>query len=328
MLRRYSSSQRVVSRSRWFVGSSRRRTSAGRDELPREAQPSALAAAQLLERLRARVLRVEAEAVEHGVDARRRRCSRPRARSARGRCRSAPARLRDGSCARAAACSARERSSASSSANGTAAASQTVVAPPKSRCCSRSETRSPGRRAIEPRVGFDAPRSRRRKSVVLPVPLRPTIPQRSPRPKVKEMSWRIGIAAEVDGDAGEGEEAHFPTQSRHSSSAGADGEAIAGSDERLSQEERLFGQLLEPAVVGVVGVPEPELARTACDSRSIECVDAEFLCEAAQLAGGGGTHVQVDEVGLDAPLGEEAQRLAGIGALLRAEDLNFHGGQR
>ena len=37
---------------------------------------------------------------------------------------------------------------------------------------------------------------------------------------------------------------------------------------------------------------------------------------------------EVDEMRLHAPLGEEAQRLAGVGVLLDAEDLNFHGPEK
>jgi hypothetical protein len=75
-------------------------------------------------------------------------------------------------------CSASDRSSASNSASSPAAASHMVVAPPKSRCCSRSDTRNPGCRAMMPRVGCISPVSNR-KSVVLPVPFRPTMPHRS-----------------------------------------------------------------------------------------------------------------------------------------------------
>ena len=37
-----------------------------------------------------------------------------------------------------------------------------------------------------------------------------------------------------------------------------------------------------------------------------------------------GPLLQVDEMGLDPPLGEETERLPGVGALPDAEDLDFH----
>jgi hypothetical protein len=75
----------VVSRSRWFVGSSRRRMSegvemvrrlveeedvGGGDELARQPDPPSLAAAQLVEWLLTSCGRVEAQSLQHRVDPR------------------------------------------------------------------------------------------------------------------------------------------------------------------------------------------------------------------------------------------------------------------
>src|ERR1043166_937246 len=105
---------------------------------------------------------------------------------------------------------------------------------------------------------------------------------------------------------------------------GADGELLAVANERHAQDERLQAQFFEPVLVAEHRRPEAELAeatRVAVDQRG----DAELLREAPQLADGSGPLVQVHEVHLDAALGEESQRRAGVGALADAEDLNLHG---
>ena len=96
------------------------------------------------------------------------------------------------------------------------------------------------------------------------------------------------------------------------------------ADERHPQQQRLLGQLLEPALIAQARGAEPEIgepARLAVDQR----LHAELLREAPELAGRGRALLQVHEVGLDAPFGEEAERLSGLGALPDAENLDFHG---
>ena len=118
-----------------------------RHELSREAEAPALAAAQPLERSSARVDWIEPESVEHRIDARRDRVAALALESLEilrvsleylvAHCRvvlSDPASPDPTS----------DFSSASNSANWPAAASHTVVASPKSRCCSSSDTRKPG----------------------------------------------------------------------------------------------------------------------------------------------------------------------------------------
>src|SRR5690349_2424255 len=103
----------------------------------------------------------------------------------------------------------------------------------------------------------------------------------------------------------------------------AHGELRLVADQRHAEQQRLEGQLFEPAVVGQQRCPEAQLRKApgvAVDERAY----AELLGEAPQLAGRGGALVQIDEVGLDPALGEEAQRGAGVGALADPEDLDFH----
>ena len=121
----------MVSRSRWFVGSSSSSTSAGRHELARQTQD-----VRVRRRSVARpVSFARAPDRSQGHEARRRRagrsCSRPRARSARDPSRICSSAASLESCSRFAACSTSERSRASRSANCPAAASQTVVASAK-----------------------------------------------------------------------------------------------------------------------------------------------------------------------------------------------------
>src|SRR5919198_2006286 len=95
------------------------------------------------------------------------------------------------------------------------------------------------------------------------------------------------------------------------------------ADQRHAEQQRLQGQLLEPALVRQQRRPEAELReafRVAVDQGA----DAELLGEATQLAGRGGPLVEINEVGLDPALGEKAQRGARVGALADAEDLDFH----
>ena len=139
--RRYSSSQRVVSRSRWLVGSSSRSTSAGatscwaRPSRPR-SPPLRLASGRVRASSGSKPSPCEhrVDPGGEGVAALAIEPLEVAVVAGQHLRRAAVARL--GS---AAACSASECSSASSSANAPAAASQTVAAPPKSRCWSMTE---------------------------------------------------------------------------------------------------------------------------------------------------------------------------------------------
>src|SRR5580765_5590824 len=96
------------------------------------------------------------------------------------------------------------------------------------------------------------------------------------------------------------------------------------ADERDPEQQRLLGELLEPAVVAQARGAEPQIgvpARLAIDER----LHAELLRETPELAGRGRAFLQVHEVGLDAPFGEEAEGLSRLAALPDAENLDFHG---
>lgn len=93
-------------------------------------------------------------------------------------------------------------------------------------------------------------------------------------------------------------------------------------DERHPEEQRLFDQLLEPALIGETRVPKAQLAvgaRLMVDQRAY----AELLDEAPQLAGRSSTLDEIHEVRLHAALGKEPQGFSRVRALLNTEDLNF-----
>src|SRR2546422_819493 len=103
----------------------------------------------------------------------------------------------------------------------------------------------------------------------------------------------------------------------------AHGQLLLVADEGHPEEQRLEGELLEPAVIGEQGRLEAELdetPRVAVD----QGLHPKLLREASQLAERRGALVQVDEMGLDAPLGEEAEGGACGGALPDPEDLDLH----
>src|SRR5690606_18684114 len=216
--------------------------------------------------------------------------------------------------------------SARRSAKGEAAASQTVVWPSNARCRSMSEIRSPGSRLTVPSDGSSSP-AITRKSVVFPDPFRPTTPQRSPLPTVKVTSRRIG--APPRWTATEPKAIRLirrvsPLVPRPPLVLGQpDRQPVPGADQGDTEEERLLGELFEPAIVRVVRVPEPELGealRLPGDQR----VDAELLRQSPQLAGRGRAPGQIDEVRPDPSLREEAERLPRVGAFPDAEDLHVH----
>src|SRR5688572_12745395 len=95
------------------------------------------------------------------------------------------------------------------------------------------------------------------------------------------------------------------------------------ANEWNSQQQWLQTQLVEPALVAHARGAEPQV-RVSLRITIDQGRDAKFLREALQLARRRGALVQINEVSLDPPLSEKAQRLARVGALLHAEDLNFH----
>src|SRR5690348_13654936 len=84
-------------------------------------------------------------------------------------------------------------SRAITSRHAAAPASQTVVAPSKARCWSSRACRSPGFRATLPTVGVSSP-VMSLKIDVLPAPLRPMIPHRSPSATVKVTFLKSSVA--------------------------------------------------------------------------------------------------------------------------------------
>jgi predicted alpha/beta-fold hydrolase len=92
---------------------------------------------------------------------------------------------------------------------------------------------------------------------------------------------------------------------------------------RHAEEQWLVSEHFEPAVVRQSRVSEPKFVittRLAVDER----IEAELLDESLELAQRSRALVEIHEMCLDSTLGEESQRLAGLGALFHPEDLNFH----
>ena len=160
--------------------------------------------------------------------------------------------------------------------------------------------------------------------MVFPAPLRPMMPHRSPRVTVKVTSSRRRVAPKSTAHAGDGELGHRPVHSRQVDSASPTVSRCCWRTRGIAEEQRLLDELVEPAILAQPGGAEAEIGEApgvAVDQR----LDAELLGEAAELAGRGRALLEVHEVGLDATLGEEAERLPRLGALPDAEDLDFHG---
>src|SRR5205814_9279571 len=98
---------------------------------------------------------------------------------------------------------------------------------------------------------------------------------------------------------------------------------LSMADQRHAEQQRLHGQLVEPALLREQCRPEAQL-REAFGVAVDQGADTELLGEAAQLAARGGPLVEIDEVGLDPTLGKETQRGARVGALPDTEDLHVH----
>ena len=104
----------------------------------------------------------------------------------------------------------------------------------------------------------------------------------------------------------------------------SDTQLVLIADQRNPQEEGVFGQLLEPAILPITGGGESEVLKTA--ARPVQQrFHPEFLGESAQLSDRGRAFSQVHEMDFDSPFGEEPQGFARIGALFQAEDLDLHG---
>ncbi len=183
-------------------------------------------------------------------------------------------------------------------------------------------------RVTLPRVGASSP-VRSRKSVVFPVPFRPMTPHRSPLATVNVTSLNSVVAPNSTAAlptascviSARSRHPLLPLRLRH-----ADRQALLEAHERHAKEERVVHQLLEPSLIGEPRVLEPRIevgARFAVDQR----VDPELLDEATQLPRRCRTLGEIDEVRPDASLGEETERLARVGALFHAEDLDFHAGK-
>src|SRR3989442_9452586 len=101
----------------------------------------------------------------------------------------------------------------------------------------------------------------------------------------------------------------------------AEADAVAAADEGGAEQSRLGERALEHALGRVAAHVQAQRAKArvlAIDQRG----GAELVLESPQLAAGGRALVQIDEVHGDAPLREEAQRLARVLTVLEAEDLD------
>ena len=270
------------------MGSSSRSTSAGRHELLGQAEPAALAAAQPGQRPGARLVGIEAEAVEHGVDP-----------GGEGVAALAVEALEIAVVARQ---HLRRAAVARLGERGRLLRQRVLQREQLGERAGRGlpHRRGAGELAVllhdrvaEPaRPGHGARRSARsrpvmrRNSVVLPEPFRPMMPHRSPRATVKRDVAQEPGGAELDGDAGERELGHRPVQSRQVASASPTVSCCWWRTSGHAQQQRLLGQLLEPALLAQPRGAEPEVgeaAGLAVDQR----LDAELLREAPELAGRG-----------------------------------------
>ena len=298
-----------------------------RHELLGQAQPAALAAAQARQGPGARLVGIEAESMQHRVDPggegvaalaiepleiavvpgqHLRACSgRPP--------RPAPS-----------ACSASDRSSASSSANAPAAASQTVSAPAKSRCCSMTETAQPARPGDGARAGLgftgDQAEQRRLARAVPPDDAPPLAPGHGER----DVAESSRVAPNSTATPASASWVTGRSTRARSASASPTVSCCRSRTSGIRSSKRLLDELVEPAIVAQPRRAETEIGEPAGFAVH-QRRHAELLREPSELAGRGRALLQVHEMGLDAPLGEEAERFPGLGTLADAEDLDFHG---
>jgi TolB-like protein/tRNA A-37 threonylcarbamoyl transferase component Bud32 len=103
----------------------------------------------------------------------------------------------------------------------------------------------------------------------------------------------------------------------------SDGELLLMSHQGHAQQQGLERELVEPPRVGEVRGAEAELGE-ALAVVIHQCRDAELPGEPLQLPRRRRAFLEVHEMDLDAALGEEPEDRARVGALLHAEDLDFH----
>lgn len=98
------------------------------------------------------------------------------------------------------------------------------------------------------------------------------------------------------------------------------------TDQWHSQQERLGDQLFHPSILTQMRGSETQVGKSV--GRAInQSVNAKLLDEPLELAGRSGALLEIDEMRLHSPFGEEPKCLAGIRILLESEDLDFHGGR-
>jgi hypothetical protein len=102
----------------------------------------------------------------------------------------------------------------------------------------------------------------------------------------------------------------------------ADGDFAAKSDKRLLQHARLLGELLEPPVIGMHRALQAKVEKAARLAVH-QAGDPKTLREPPKFSQRGSPLLEIDEVREDPALGEEPERLTGIGILLRSENLHL-----
>src|SRR5262249_50062339 len=150
----------------------------------------------------------------------------------------------------------------------------------------------------------------RRNSVVLPLPLRPMIPQRCRWSTTRFRSWKrtlrpyTTLAAEMlrrDKKDALSRKPGIPLLDR-----GTDGETVPLPNQRGAQQERLAGQEIEPAFIGIRRRFEAKRGKTF-GGRINQSLHAELLGKTPQLAQRGGAFFKIYEVHVDSPLREKTQ---------------------
>ncbi len=92
-----------------------------------------------------------------------------------------------------------------------------------------------------------------------------------------------------------------------------------------AEESRILGEPFEPVVVRIQRGLEPALGESLSGTID-QRLGSEFLREPLQLTEGGRPLLEINEMYADPALREEAERLASIGILFCAEDLDFQAG--
>lgn len=103
----------------------------------------------------------------------------------------------------------------------------------------------------------------------------------------------------------------------------ADADPVSAADERCAEEAGLQDGPIQQALGRVAGHAETQFPEARALATH-EGARPEALLEAAQLARRRRALGQIDEMHVDAALGEEALRLAGVRIVPEAEDLDGH----